>query len=219
MSIERKSHALTYYPEKKLLDFLAQRIFKFVSANQLSLLAFLGAITASLAYFLAGKNLIWLHLANFGIFIHWFGDSLDGRTARLRRESRPKYGHYLDHILDSFSLTFIILGINYSDLTLQSTWLFNLILLLLLHIHVHLKTSVTGIIEMAYVCSGWTEARILVILINFVLLFSKNPTLNYYSFPLTLLDLIGVILFIILAFIVIKSVLSSLWGKEKVKED
>jgi archaetidylinositol phosphate synthase len=32
--------------------------------------------------------------------LNWFGDSLDGTLARVRRAERPRYGFYVDHVLD-----------------------------------------------------------------------------------------------------------------------
>jgi archaetidylinositol phosphate synthase len=33
-------------------------------------------------------------LANAGLILNWFGDSLDGSLARMRRIERPKYGFF-----------------------------------------------------------------------------------------------------------------------------
>ena len=32
--------------------------------------------------------------------VNWFGDSLDGTLARVRHQERPRYGFYVDHVLD-----------------------------------------------------------------------------------------------------------------------
>ena len=36
--------------------------------------------------------------------INWFGDSLDGTLARVRHHQRPRYGFYVDHIVDAFGM-------------------------------------------------------------------------------------------------------------------
>ena len=35
--------------------------------------------------------------------MHWLGDSLDGTLARVRKTERPRYGYYLDHLVDAFA--------------------------------------------------------------------------------------------------------------------
>ena len=34
--------------------------------------------------------------------LNWLGDSLDGTLGRVRRQQRPRYRFYVDHIIDSF---------------------------------------------------------------------------------------------------------------------
>ena len=188
----RKHQALTFKAEKKILDYIAARLYPYVTADQLSSLALGGAILCAVGYILAGYDLKWLLLASGGVFIHWFGDSLDGRTARLRNKNRPLYGHYLDHILDAVSAVIIIFGINYSGITQQSTWLWVLVIFLLLMIHSYLKASVTGIFELSIERFGGTEIRIGLILINLVILLTGNPARHL---PLretwTLVDVLG----------------------------
>ena len=108
--ISRVYKTLTYKPEKKILDYLASKLFKFFTADQFTFFAFFGAIVVAVAYQFTGNSLNFLHLVNLGIFIHWFGDSLDGRVAGLRGESRPLYGHYMDHIMDSLGIVIIFFG-------------------------------------------------------------------------------------------------------------
>ena len=43
--------------------------------------------------------------------VNWFGDSLDGTLARVRHHERPRYGFYVDHVLDVVGILFIIGGL------------------------------------------------------------------------------------------------------------
>jgi phosphatidylglycerophosphate synthase len=43
----------------------------------------------------------WLWVASGLLVVQWIGDSLDGTLARVRGIQRPKYGYYLDHIVDA----------------------------------------------------------------------------------------------------------------------
>lgn len=219
MNIRRKHQSITFHLEKKVLDYLAKKIFRLVIADQLSLFALSGAILSGISYILAGKNILYLHLANLGLIIHWLGDSLDGRIARLREENRPKYGHYLDHLLDAVSVVIIVFGINYSSLTLQSEWVWVLAIFLLLMIHSFLKTSVTGVFELSIERFGGTEARLGLILINLVLIATNNPHIADNPNLMNLIDVIGFAVSILLLLNFLKTVSKTLWGKEKITED
>lgn len=217
-AIKRTSIAITYKAEKKFLDGLAKKVYKFTTADQLTLLAFLGSIIAALSYWLAGPNLNWLHLVNIGVFLHWFGDSLDGRVAKLRGEGRPKYGHYIDHILDAFSTTIIVVGLHLSPLSSSSIWLFVSIITLLYMVHVHLKTSVTEVFDFTQSVIGPTELRIMLMLFNLAVLVFSNPTLAVGSFSYSLVDWAGYIAFVSTFVILFKNVSDSLWGKARISD-
>jgi archaetidylinositol phosphate synthase len=218
MKLIRKHNAWTYEPEKRLLDFIAARIYRYVTADQLSLLAFAGAIIAAVFYANLQIALYSVMFASLGIFLHWFGDSLDGRVARLRDENRPRYGHYLDHILDAFSLVIIIFGISYSKQTMFSTWIWVLVIFLLMMIHSYLKSSITGVFELSFERFGATEARITLILMNIIIFVTGNPIMIRRPIEYNLLDLFGLIAATILLFILLKSVFQTLWGKDRIRD-
>ncbi len=218
MKLKRIHDTLTFHIEKRLLDRIAKGLYHYVNADQLSILALCGAIIAGYSYIIATSNLQFLHIANFGIFIHWFGDSLDGRVANLRHENRPNLGHYIDHILDAVSAITITFGITYSGLTNQSSWVWVLALFLLIMIHSFLKASVTGDFELSFERFGPTEARIGLILINIVTISSNNILLISKPIPLNVLDLCGSITALILLLNLLKTLSSTLWGKNRIHE-
>ena len=43
--------------------------------------------------------------------VNWFGDSLDGTLARVRQHERPRYGFYVDHVLDAVGILFVVGGL------------------------------------------------------------------------------------------------------------
>jgi archaetidylinositol phosphate synthase len=220
IELVRKHQAITFEIEKKILDYIAARMHKYVTADQMSLLALGGAVMGSIAYIMAGQNLNWLLLACLGIFIHWFGDSLDGRTARLRNENRPLYGHYLDHILDALSAVIICFGISVSEITLQSTWVWIMVIFLLLMIHSYLKASVTGVFELSMERLGGTEVRILLIILNLVILISGNPVIDLPIFDKgRLIDYLGMVMAGLLLYNLLTAVRKTLWGKGRIREN
>lgn len=208
--IKRVYKTLTYVPEKKLLDYLASKLYKIFTADQLTFLAFLGAIGVAVAYQFADISLNYLHFANLGIFLHWFGDSLDGRVARLRDQNRPKYGHYLDHIMDSFTITIIFGGIALSPITSAVYWITALIATLLIMNHIYLRTSVTQVFKLSLSRIGGTELRILFFFFNLLVIYGKNPIVT--------LDVAPLIVTILLLLTFAKAVSNSLWGKNRIPD-
>lgn len=216
--VKRVHKSITYLPEKKILDFTSQKIFKFISANQLTFLAFLGSLLISYTYiYLAPSDINYLHLASLGMFLHWFGDSLDGRVARLRGVARPNWGHYMDHLIDAINITIIFLGMHFSPLTLTSLAIYALIAALMLDIHNHLKTAVTKTFNLDLAGIGGTEIRMIFIAFNTLIIVMNNKVFELFGYLLTLTDILALfaIAFSILLFTLKTS--SSLWGKNKIQ--
>jgi len=217
--IARKHTSLTHDSEKKLLDFLAKVIYKFLSADSLSIIGLLGLIFSGLCLVLAGKNIFFLLLSPLGLFINWFGDSLDGRVARLRNAYRPKAGYYIDKFIDTLGIISIALGVEFSLLTLKPYWMYALILALLIMVHVFLRAGISKVMELNLGIFGPTELRIISITFLFILYLSKNPVyFNKFIGYYTLLDFAGAIFCIALAIALGISVYKTLWGKYRIKE-
>ena len=47
----------------------------------LTYLGMIGAAVCALGYALSNWNIYWLWLSSLGLFINWYGDSLDGKEA------------------------------------------------------------------------------------------------------------------------------------------
>src|SRR2546429_6683032 len=97
--------------ERAALYGFARRMPAWVNSDHLSILGLLGMIGAGTFYLLSKHNPLMLHLANVFIFLNWFGDSLDGTLARYRDRQRPRYGFYVDHIIDTFGALFLLFGL------------------------------------------------------------------------------------------------------------
>jgi phosphatidylglycerophosphate synthase len=108
------------------------------------------------------------------LLVNWFGDSLDGTLARVRGAERPRYGYYLDHIVDAYSTAVIGLGIGLSPFVHFGLALGLVVLYLVLSINVYLESAVFGVFQLGYGGIGPTEARIVLVLAN-VLLVLAGP--------------------------------------------
>ena len=106
--------------EKKVLVWLAERMPVWVTSDMLTFVGFLGACIMAAGYALSNINLYWLWLANFGLVVNWFGDSLDGTLARVRNAQRKTYGFYIDHNVDVVNETIMFIGVGCSPMVNMS---------------------------------------------------------------------------------------------------
>ena len=161
-------------PEKRLLRAVALRVPRRWRPNHFTVLGVLGATGAGLAYALAGRHPGWLWAASVMLVVNWFGDSLDGTLARVRGAERPRYGYYLDHIVDAYSTAVIGLGIGLSPFVHFGLALGLVILYLVLSINVYLESHVFGKFKISYGRLGPTEVRLILVLANAALWLAVN---------------------------------------------
>jgi phosphatidylglycerophosphate synthase len=170
--MDKEKRELTFLlaePERRLLRALAARLPQSIRSNHLTGLGVAGAIGVGAAYALTSFHLAWLWVASFMLAVNWFGDSLDGTLARVRHAERPRYGYYLDHIVDAFNTLVIGIGIGLSPFVRLDVALLLVVLYLTLSINIYLESSVFGVFRLAYGRLGPTEVRILLIVANAVL--------------------------------------------------
>src|SRR5919198_5149184 len=86
--------------ERPALQWLAAHMPAWITPDDCTLIGILGALLTLVSYGLSNLNPNFLWLASLGFFINWFGDSLDGTLARYRHIERPRYGYYIDHVID-----------------------------------------------------------------------------------------------------------------------
>jgi archaetidylinositol phosphate synthase len=171
-SATRELTFLLAAPEKRLLQAIARRVPDRLRPNHFTVLGVLAATGAGAAYALASRGAGWLWLASAMLAMQWFGDSLDGTLARVRRTERPRYGYYLDHITDAYSTAAIGVGIGLSHYVHFGLALGLVVLYLLLSINVYLETQVFGTFQLGYGRLGSTEARLMLVTANTVLALS-----------------------------------------------
>lgn len=157
-------------PERRLLRAVAARLPRWATSDHLTLLGVLGAVATGLAYALTAYDARWLWAASGALALNWFGDSLDGTLARVRHTERPRYGYYLDHLVDAFSTAVVGVGIGLSPFVELEVALLLVVAYLALSINVYLETAVFGVFRLAYGRIGPTEARIILIVLNTLLL-------------------------------------------------
>ncbi|MCI0432288.1 MAG: CDP-alcohol phosphatidyltransferase family protein [Gemmatimonadetes bacterium] len=188
---QRTSRALLARAEKALLLRIAARLPRRVVPDHLTALGLLAATGIAVAYVLTNEDPRWLWAASALFVVHWFGDSLDGTLARVRKAERPRYGFYLDHLTDGYATLAIGLGLGLSPYMLLATGLAVVIAYLLLSINVYLETHVFGEFTFSYGRLGPTEARLLLIVMNTAALLGGALPFTLFDLGMTLFDLIG----------------------------
>src|ERR1700676_2216863 len=110
----RLQNSFTAAPERKALLWLAARMPPSINSDHLTLLGFVAMFLAGCSYLLARWTPWGLLLATLCLALNWFGDSLDGTLARVRHRQRPRYGFYVDHLLDATGTFFLMSGLAFS---------------------------------------------------------------------------------------------------------
>jgi archaetidylinositol phosphate synthase len=189
--------------EKRTLIWLAQRMPRCISSDHLTILGFFGMVLAGISYWMSSWNELALFLVILWLAVNWFGDSLDGTLARVRNQQRPRYGFYVDHVIDAFGILFLVAGLALSGY--MSLWIAAgfLIAYYLLSIEIALATVSLGKFRLSFGLFGPTELRILLSVGNIVLFFRSQIQLfgNQYK----LFDVGGVIGIAALLIIVLHS--------------
>ena len=162
----RIQESFTARVEKRALVWMAERLPAWINSDHLTLLGTVAMVLAGAAYYYARWNRIGLLLVILCLALNWFGDSLDGTLARVRNRQRPRYGFYVDHIVDAFGAFSLVLGLAFSGYIHPSVAIGMLIAFLLLSIEVHLATYTLGKFQMSYWKFGPTEIRILLAIGN-----------------------------------------------------
>jgi phosphatidylglycerophosphate synthase len=193
MAVRRIQESLLAQGEKKLLIAIATRLPGLATPDMLTLFGVFGALLTGVCYVASSYSVWYLWGACLGIIINWFGDSLDGTLARLRKIERPAYGFFVDHSTDMISLAFIYLGMGASPylrfdaacLILMSYWLMALLSFI--------RAVATGAFRISYGWIGPTEIRLALFLYTILVFFAGKLELPIAH--LTLIDMFAYGLF------------------------
>ena len=201
----RAHTSLLAAPEKRLLIWVARRLPAWVNSDHLTALGFLGMFLVGASFAYARWNRAGLLLAILALGLNWFGDSLDGTLARVRQCQRPKYGFYVDHVVDCFGATLVLAGLALSGVMSPAVAACVLVAYLLLSIEIYLATYTLGTFHMSFGKFGPTELRILLAIGNLRVFF--NPTAHLFGREFLLFDVGGAISAAVLLAITIHSVI------------
>jgi archaetidylinositol phosphate synthase len=177
--------------ERRGLLWLAARVPRWINADHLTALALFAMLMVGLSYYAARANRMALLFAIVWLAIHWLCDSLDGTIARVRQQQRPRYGFYVDHVVDCIGVLFLVSGLALSGFMNPMVALSLLVAYFLLSIEVYLATYCLTVFRMSFWGIGPTELRVLLAIGTVALV--SDPKVQILGGAYRLFDVGGVI--------------------------
>jgi archaetidylinositol phosphate synthase len=166
---KRLQTSILAMPEKQLLRWLAERTPAWVNSDHLTAMGFVAQALTGFTYAMSTWNRGWL-IAGIGFLaLNWLGDSMDGTLARVRQKQRPRYGFYVDHMLDSIGAVALMGGLALSGYMSPAVAITLLVLFLVLSIQSYLATYTLGEFRLSFWSFGPTELRLLLVTGNLAL--------------------------------------------------
>ena len=199
----REHKSLTAAAEKKLLVWIAERLPPWINADHLTSLGLLAFLAGGVCYWLCARDHAWLHAVNACLVLNWLGDSLDGTVARVRQKLRPRYGFYVDHMVDALAALFLLLGLAYSTLITPAVAIALLVAYFFLTINMGYATHALGVFKISFGAIGGTEMRILLAVVNLVVL--RWPRVQIGDLSVLLFDIFGIFATIAVAVTALRS--------------
>lgn len=188
---DREQSSMLAPLERVVLQWLSAHMPSFINPDHLSILGLLAMFAGGIFYAWSGNDPFYLHLVNFSLALNWFGDSLDGTLARYRKKTRPKYGFYVDHMIDTFGTLALMIGLIYSGYMSERVALGILIIYFMLSINSYLAAYSLGVFSISFWKFSPTELRILLAIGNIALIYHPYSTILNEKF--LLYDVGGVI--------------------------
>jgi archaetidylinositol phosphate synthase len=153
--------------ERPVVRFFAGILARRFRADQCTALGIASAGLCFSAYALSNVMIGFLWIAVAALMLHWLFDRADGAVARLRREDRPRYGFFVDHIADAVSMTLIFAGLGLSPRVSLTVALVALVCVQLLTIMVLLRSPTRRLIQPRL---GPSETHLLLIVLTVAML-------------------------------------------------
>src|SRR3954452_4660551 len=187
----REPNFLLARHEKRVLTAIARRLPRWILPDDLTALGVAAAIGICIAYQATNADRSWLWVASALLVVHWLGDSLDGTVARVRGIERPRYGYYLDHLVDAISTACIGIGLGLSPFMLLAVGALIVVAYLMLSINVYLESYALGRFSIGYGKVGPTEVRVLLIALNTALALGLGLDFKLAGIGMTVFDVVG----------------------------
>jgi phosphatidylglycerophosphate synthase len=186
---ERINNTLLGGIETRIVHWFVDIAPDWVTPDTMTLIGMVGSICIFAGYILTNRSPWFLWLASLGFFLNWFGDSTDGNMARLRHIERPRYGYFLDHLLDTITMLMVFLGIGLTPYVNMNVALLTLTAYLMMNIYVYVNTQVHKKFQLSFAMLGPTEGRVMFVIANIFMFFFEFPTVTLLAIEFSYFDL------------------------------
>jgi archaetidylinositol phosphate synthase len=157
----REHKAITANAEKRLLVWMAERLPRAINSDHLTFTGVAALLLVGICYWTGGRALPFVIPL---LAVNWFGDSLDGTLARVRNRQRPRYGYYVDHVLDAVGFLAIFGGLILGGSMSPVLGFAFMAAYYLVVVEISLATHARGTFRLSAFGVGPTELRILLAL-------------------------------------------------------
>jgi phosphatidylglycerophosphate synthase len=189
----RQHNSILSAAEKRALIWIAERLPRWINSDHLSALGLAAMAGAGMSFWVAQSDPVaGASLVVLCLLLNWLGDSLDGTLARVRDQQRPRYGYYVDHVIDLAGTAMLFAGLAASGYMSPAIATLVVAAFFLVSAETYLATHARGVFKMAVLGFGPTELRIL--LAAGALALISSPTINFLGLEqVRLWDVGGVI--------------------------
>jgi archaetidylinositol phosphate synthase len=153
--------------ERRFIDALVPAFPRWIEGYHLTLMSIPISAAVIVAGYLARRDVSWLWLSSAMLFLQWFTDSFDGSLGRYRDTGIPKWGYYMDHLLDFVFMSSLL--VSYAllfDGIHQTVFLLLIPLFGLFYVNSFLSFSATKEFKITFLGTGPTELRFALIALN-----------------------------------------------------
>jgi phosphatidylglycerophosphate synthase len=192
IELHRTGSALSAW-ERPVLHWLAARMPARVTPDGLTAVGFVGAVVCAAGYAVAARAPAGLWIASAGLVINWFGDSLDGTLARVRKIERPRYGYFLDNALDMVEQLVIAIGVGLSGYVRWDLCFLALSVLFMISSLSAFRACVSPVHKMAYGGWGLTELRLGGVAMNTLVALAPPGRVGAFGLPLTYPNVVALV--------------------------
>ena len=159
----RQHDSMLAAAEKRALIWIAERLPRWINSDHLSALGLAAMAGAGISFWVAQSDPVaGALLVVLCLLFNWFGDSLDGTVARVRDQQRPRYGYYVDHVIDLAGTALMFAGLAASGYMSPVIATLVVAAFFLVSAETYLATHARGVFKMAFIGVGPTELRLLV---------------------------------------------------------
>jgi archaetidylinositol phosphate synthase len=154
--------------ERKFIDANVGGFPRWIEGYHLTLMTIPWSAGLILFGWLAGTgSLHWLWLSSLTLALQWFTDCFDGALGRHRDTGIPRWGFYMDHLLDFVFMAAILVGYSFLFDGLSRQIVYGLVPVFgCFMASSFLSFGATGQFKITYLMTGPTEIRIWFVVLN-----------------------------------------------------